>query len=546
MTDILIFESDLEFAHALHGELARQGCDVSVVSDATEGLQRAASKKPDLILLCTELPRMNGFSVCNRLKRNPELQEVPVIIMSANASEETFQQHRNLTKKRAQDYVHKPIGVAEMVDRVGRFVQLTPGAARSIPPAPPPPRAPEGESLEELDLEDMEEIVDDGLDDLAPGEFDAAAAASGSSAPERAAVSSLPPGSFSPSAPAPSASAAPPSGNAARALSSAPPKWSSAPPKDPSSSPRPLSSAPSDRPAPASASSTEQSGDDNAPASNRRSSRAARRRSSVAPAPVQSVPPAARVPMISEPSVDGMVSVEQVAELEQTLADTRAKLEAVYLELDEARSRESSGAVKAREILDLREALNKKDKELLDLRDQLTRRDKELLASKDAALDFERKNAELTENVVELEKRIHAAERAQQAATQDREQANKRADGYKRKLEKALENIEELSTGNKQLDTELKQTQQRAADLQADLNDAEKELASLEEQVDQTQGKLRQASSELATTQQQLQDSQVQLGAAQARLTRHDSAHDDLKRLLAEALGRISNVEGQR
>lgn len=257
--------------------------------------------------------------------------------------------------------------------------------------------------------------------------------------------------------------------------------------------------------------------------------------------------------MISEPSVDGMVSAEQLNELEQTLADTRAKLEAVYRELDEARSKESSGAVKAREILDLREALNKKDKELLDLRDQLTRRDKELLASKDAALELERKNTELNENAGELEKRIHTAERAQQAALQDREQANKRADGYKRKLEKALENIAELEAAGAQLDAQLKQTQQRSADLQADLNDAEKELAALEEQVDQTQGRLQQTSQELqgtqqqlAATQQQLQQTQGELGVAQAGLARHQGAQNDLKRLLAEALGRISNVEGQR
>src|SRR5690606_16306970 len=129
MPSILIFESDLSFANELQTEFIRRSCEVSVVDDATVELQQAATTPPDLILLCTELPRMNGFSVCNRLKRDPELRQIPVIIMSANASEENFQQHRNLTNKRADDYVHKPISVDEMIERVQRLITLPGGDA---------------------------------------------------------------------------------------------------------------------------------------------------------------------------------------------------------------------------------------------------------------------------------------------------------------------------------------------------------------------------------------------------------------------------------
>src|SRR5690606_631840 len=128
MPSILIFESDLSFANELQAEFIRRSCEVSVVDDATVGLQQAATSPPDLILLCTELPRMNGFSVCNRLKRDPELRQIPVIIMSANASEENFQQHRNLTNKRADDYVHKPISVGDMLHRVEQLITLPNGS----------------------------------------------------------------------------------------------------------------------------------------------------------------------------------------------------------------------------------------------------------------------------------------------------------------------------------------------------------------------------------------------------------------------------------
>ncbi len=520
MTDILIFESDLDFANALRGELTRNGCDVSVVSDATEGLQQAAAHRPDLILLCTELPRMNGFSVCNRLKRNPELSDVPVIIMSANASEETFQQHRNLTKKRAQDYVHKPIAIGEMLDRVGRFVQLSNGVS-----AAPEAVVAEPEALDELDLEDMEEIVEEGL-----AEMPASQALQPSEPPDpgvAAAASSSPP--------------PPPLRSSMPAAASVAPPGTRPPPKP--------SSVPAARRHDAEA--LEDGAEDPPAASSRRSSRAARRRSSGAPAPA-SVPAAAPVPSLSEVGFDPEPELpdERVEELERSLSDARAKLEAAYVELEELRSKGSSGNSKAREILDLREALNNKEKELLDLRDQLTRRDKELLASKDAALDLERASAAKDDALIEMEKRLHASERAQQAAIQDREQANKRVDGVKRKLDKTLLSLEDLTeekqslqASNSELDGQLKASQQHSQDLQSDLADAEKELAALEQRVEQSQQAQRHAEEKLAASEATLERTQAEVIALTKRLALQSEVHENLRNLLAQAAGSLSSLD---
>src|SRR4051794_37785246 len=105
---VLVFESDATFAGVLRSELQKLGCNVSVVDEGNTGLQHASSARPDLILLSIELPRMNGFSVCNKLKKDPALKDVPLIIMSSESSDETFEQHRKL-RTRAEDYVHKPI-----------------------------------------------------------------------------------------------------------------------------------------------------------------------------------------------------------------------------------------------------------------------------------------------------------------------------------------------------------------------------------------------------------------------------------------------------
>src|SRR5579883_323903 len=122
-TKVLVFESDAAFAGELRSELGKLGCNTNVVDDGNLGLQQAASERPDLILLSIELPRMNGFSVCNKLKKDPALKDVPLVIMSTESSDETFDQHKKL-RTRAEDYVHKPIPFHELLARIQQFVPL--------------------------------------------------------------------------------------------------------------------------------------------------------------------------------------------------------------------------------------------------------------------------------------------------------------------------------------------------------------------------------------------------------------------------------------
>src|SRR5450631_2678600 len=125
-TKVLVFESDPAFAGELRSELGKLGCATLVVDDGNVGLQQAATDRPDLVLLPIELPRMNGFSVCNKLQNDASLKDVPLIIMPSESSDETFEQHKKL-RTRAEDYVHKPIAFGELLRHIQVFVQL--GAA---------------------------------------------------------------------------------------------------------------------------------------------------------------------------------------------------------------------------------------------------------------------------------------------------------------------------------------------------------------------------------------------------------------------------------
>src|SRR5271155_4046830 len=128
LNKVLVFESDPAFAGELRTEFGNLGCATIVVDDGNIGLQQAAAERPDLILLSIELPRMNGFSVCNKLKKDPGLKDIPLIIMSSESSEETFEQHKKL-RTRAEDYVHKPVAFGELLQHIQSFVALGAPAA---------------------------------------------------------------------------------------------------------------------------------------------------------------------------------------------------------------------------------------------------------------------------------------------------------------------------------------------------------------------------------------------------------------------------------
>src|SRR5437764_11435562 len=122
-TKVLVFESDAAFASELRNELGKLGCSTAVVEDGNVGLQQAAQDRPELILLSIELPRMNGFSVCNKLKKDPVLKDIPLVIMSSESSDETFEQHKKL-RTRAEDYIHKPIAFGELLEHIRKFVKI--------------------------------------------------------------------------------------------------------------------------------------------------------------------------------------------------------------------------------------------------------------------------------------------------------------------------------------------------------------------------------------------------------------------------------------
>jgi len=112
---IACIEDDPDILELIQYNLVRQGYRVVACSDGIEGLLRARSEEPDLIVLDLMLPGMSGNEICRRLKAEPKTASIPVIIVSAKGEEDDIVTGLDLG---AEDYVTKPFGPRELLARV--------------------------------------------------------------------------------------------------------------------------------------------------------------------------------------------------------------------------------------------------------------------------------------------------------------------------------------------------------------------------------------------------------------------------------------------
>jgi DNA-binding response OmpR family regulator len=79
---VLIIEDDRFLRELIARKLADEGFDPSEAGEGEEGLKRVKEEKPDLVLLDLILPSIDGFEVLSRMKEDPKLASIPVIILS--------------------------------------------------------------------------------------------------------------------------------------------------------------------------------------------------------------------------------------------------------------------------------------------------------------------------------------------------------------------------------------------------------------------------------------------------------------------------------
>ena len=119
--DLLIVDDTPDNLRLLSAMLTEQGYDVRSVRNGAAALMGVQGQPPDLILLDINMPEMNGYEVCKRLKVNPNTRDIPVIFISAN--NEVFDKVQAFSVG-GVDYVSKPFQVEEVLVRVENQLAL--------------------------------------------------------------------------------------------------------------------------------------------------------------------------------------------------------------------------------------------------------------------------------------------------------------------------------------------------------------------------------------------------------------------------------------
>jgi CheY-like chemotaxis protein len=441
-TKVLVFESDPGFAGELRNELGKLGCATVVVDDGNVGLQQASADRPDLILLSIELPRMNGFSVCNKLKKDASLKDVPLIIMSSESSDETFEQHKKL-RTRAEDYVHKPIAFGELLQHIQAFV-----------------------ALGNLQHESEAAIVID--DEIEIGSTDYLGDDDGGTQ-----IAVRPPQLTPP----PSVAPAPVDDDVDAFADAAFGRLTGDEPPRAVAEARPFHST-------------------NNGASESVTSPAAPRRGSVVPAPRGSTVRPSRPPSgvdiaeyeklrleleaVRARSGDTETALGELRDEADKLRMEAAETDRLRREVEELKAKiaagPKAGGISSREFLDLREALNKKDKEILSLREQHSKKDREIVEAQDRALALERGKADLEDKLLVLERELAETRDKADALAADKDLAKKASEDFKTRLEKARADGEGK-------DRQLADLRARSAE---DAATAEAKIAAVRSELDQT------------------------------------------------------------
>jgi CheY-like chemotaxis protein len=449
---LLCVEPDKAALQVLSATLAPHGFDITNITNGDDAVEWGRKNIPALIIVSVE-PKKVGYAICNKLKRNADLKSIPLILTSSDEVAAKFEQHKTF-KLRADEYIFKPFDPDDLCRKVDKLVGLgVPVASNtdeiflssdllsseiaieaddivdeSSIPTPPPasPRAPGGGAVVEMEAESSDSSgIGSGLDVIFDKE--AQAAFDALEIHEQPTVSALAPGPLDEKADPwdeQAATSVAPSGLVSDLL------------------------APASEPDPASDSGT------------------VRMMPGMAPPfdPMEDVPQASppeteleippgvlREPVDQggappEPDAVNATSVESLAvgdAPEGLLAELQERIHA--LENDKRRLRneleELNGRLQAqpfhkeKDLLGLRETINRKEKDLLDLRDALDARERQMLDHKDRIREHERARRDLEEKMLAMEKSLVYASERVTALGQDKDRAVERERALKVRLD---------------------------------------------------------------------------------------------------------------
>jgi CheY-like chemotaxis protein len=120
MAKILVVDDEADIVRVVVKLMSARGHEVSTAADGLEALAKVGAERPDVIILDLNLPNMDGFEVCRRLKSDPATRSIPIVMMTA--AYVSLDDARRGEDHGADEYVVKPFLREVLIHNVERLL----------------------------------------------------------------------------------------------------------------------------------------------------------------------------------------------------------------------------------------------------------------------------------------------------------------------------------------------------------------------------------------------------------------------------------------
>jgi DNA-binding response OmpR family regulator len=120
---VVCIEDEPEMIDLVRLILGRKGFDVIGAAGGIEGLEKVKHERPDIVLLDLMMPDMDGWEVYQQIKADPELRDIPIVVVTAKA--QSIDKVLGLHIAKVDDYITKPFGPQELLESVEKILGMT-------------------------------------------------------------------------------------------------------------------------------------------------------------------------------------------------------------------------------------------------------------------------------------------------------------------------------------------------------------------------------------------------------------------------------------
>ena len=116
---VLVVDDDPVIVRLLEVNFEMEGFEVISAVDGVDGVEKARSQHPDIVVSDVMMPKLNGIELCVALKSDDATREIPVVLLSAKAQVADI---RAGLDAGADDYITKPFEPLDLIDRVNKLL----------------------------------------------------------------------------------------------------------------------------------------------------------------------------------------------------------------------------------------------------------------------------------------------------------------------------------------------------------------------------------------------------------------------------------------